>query len=429
MDFCQSRGFNTKPTHAALRCTPSLAAVASALCLLGALTACGEKLTNTFVPESCTQGNEALGLSQAPHFVTRQFKGVGTEGATVLYRLDTLTMEAKPIIITGSASTDALPFRDAAGNQMFFLERFIGGPSRLTRISCNPTGKALEKGNLPENTFAMGYVNSTQIAALGWNSPTMLVFPEDFGPNSDSASDVSIATPTHGLTEADTHINNLLVAGQQKYLVSSGYSFGSGQPTQARLYKMNSALSAVEVVYEISNCSNAYQDYTLQLSAHQVALGCNPQYAGPDPDQNATLVLVTVFENAEPEFTVLTGPGSDAQMIVPAGVSSDGQSLFVAEYTTSSAEPALIPGRPLRSYWLDLATNNRTALSGISGSAIYDPILKKYVFSCVVSPADGLCKDKVFGWADATIEEAAPGISERKVSYDYDFWQFERKLF
>lgn len=389
---------------------------------------CGAKLSKNVVPESCSEEGVDPSLSRAPHFVTRQFKGAGTEGATILYSLDTKQMLAQPVIIKGSASTDALPLRDAVREQIFFLERFIGRPSRLTRVTCRTQGKALEKGNLPENTFAIGYVNAEQLAAFGWNTPVVRVFREDFDARSDSQGKIAIATAATGLTEADTHLNNLLVAGQNTYLVSSGYSFGSGQPTQARLYKLDSLFSEVERVYDIPACKNAYQDYTLQISAQQVVLGCNPQYAGPIAGQDVTLVSVRVSENEEPNFTVLTGPGHDAQIIVPAGVSNDGKRLFVAEYTTSVREQTLLPGQPLRSYWLNLQTNERIDAVGLSGSAIYDEIHQKYVFSCVVSANNGLCKNNVFGVADAP-DGVPSSMTEHTVSFDYSFWQFERRLF
>lgn len=398
------------------------------LLLLMAAQGCGAKLSKSFVPESCSAEGVDAGLNRAPHFVTRQFKGAGTEGATVLYSLDTERLLARPVIIKGSASTDAFPLRDTVRDQIFFLERFIGGPSRLTRITCKTQGKAIEKGNLPENTFAIGYVNAEQMAAIGWNTPTVQVFREDFAAGSESQGSLGIAGSATGLTEADTHLNNLLVAGESTYLVSSGYSFGSGQPTPARLYKMDPLLSVVERSYEIPACKNAYQDYTLQISARQVVLGCNPQYAGPTEGQDVTLVLVSVSEDAEPDFKVLTGPGHDAQIIVPAGVSSDQQKVFVAEYTTSVREPTLLPGRPLRSYWLNVQTGEKTDAPGLSGSVIYDEVHQKYVFSCVVSASDGLCKNKVFGMADAP-DGLPSAFTERVIPFDYAFWQFERKLF
>ncbi len=399
--------------------------------------ACGANLSDDDTENLCDKEGSAREVNRRPLFVSRQLPAGQQPGGTTLYSLNSRLMKTTPIVERGADSTDAWALRDTKRSQVFFLERFFGKPSRLTRLACEPKDKGVELNNLPENVFALSYIADRVLTAVGWNKGETTTFSEDFSQIYQSNNIVQVKNSRFGLEEADTHLNTLLVDDKDRYFaLSTGYSFAIGSSAQARILQLDPYFQQVVAVHDIPECENAYQDYTYQTSAQSVVVGCNPQYSGRQVNEKVTLIHIKI-DNGVPQFINLgVNQANDAQIIAPGGLSKDGKSLFVTEYTTASgmvnSEEILrqaVPGKYLRSYWINLENKEVQPLVGVAGDVIYDRAEKNYVYSCMISSTDGNCRRSVFGVAKEGNERNVSTIAPLSAPFNHDFWHFERPLF
>jgi hypothetical protein len=419
------------------------------LCLLlgfgaGLAAGCGASDTKSAPAVGCPARSDFQERDgNRPHFVTRKLTGAATEGAAFLYQLNSSNGSVRAILNRGSDATDALVFRDSRNRQLVWLERLMGRMSRLTRITCaqsGQSGKSREFGSLPENTFGMGYLDSGMLLALGWNDGKVSVFSEDF-----KQTVVENKTPAHvealsSLRNNDSHFNSFLSRAGSMYILSTGYDLAGFKPTQAKFLKLDHSAIPTEIKTEIKlakaidipECNNAYQEYTLQVSGSEIFMGCNPQFNG-----NNGLPVRLVYSSIDAAGVMVSrtlgaNPDNDAAMVLPSGIKVGGGWVFVTEQkVTDSSRMTVSPGRYLRSYWLDLKNGEKKPMPGIGGNVVFDETERNYVFSCVVpkDSSDGECSQNEF----AVLAESQwdrPDLAKNiRVTYDYDFVQFERPIF
>ena len=401
---------------------------------VAAVSACGAKSSASNPEFRCNSGSDNSVDFRRPHFVTRQLAGQQIDGASVLYRLNSQTMQVEPIVIRGSDSSDSWALRDTRQDEMLLLERFTSKPqSRLTRLGCENGGRKREVGDLPDNTFGLGYLNNEILIALGWNDSVYAALRPDFSrataTNSPPINKLTVAGNALGLTSADVHFNSLLVRNDTPFVLSTGYSLSTFIPTQTKLLKLDNLMQETLAAYDVPACKNAYQDFTLQTGPNEIFLGCNPQYAGAVANQEVRLVSVALTQTADPEFKVFgVNANNEAQIIRPGGVSKDKLWVFVTEQTTSTQTVDANPGKFLRSYWLNKKTGEQINMNGISGDVIFDEVERNYIFSCVVS-VDLKCRKNTFAILPEA-DFANPAQAEfRAADFMYDFFHFERPIF
>jgi hypothetical protein len=369
---------------------------------------------------------------QRPHFVTRQLRGSSSEGASVLYRLFAAEGRAQPVVVRGADSTDAWPLRDRITGKVFLLERFFGSrKSRLTRTACDAGGSKREQANLPPNTFGLSYLNDSTLAAVGWNDGTVVKFTADF---KETLVDNVRVQPAEGaglqLTSSDQHLNSVLVAPAGAFVLSTGYDLTKFAPAQAKILGLTEDLQRIRSVADIPQCVNAYQDYTLQISASAMVIGCNPQFS-EDNGQPVQLVLVSVSDDGRVESKVLSkAEDSQTRIMVPGGLTQDKKWVLVTEETvTPESKDSATPGVFLRSYWLSVETGERRPMGQFGGRLAYDAAAKIYVLSCAVDAVMTPCKSGGFVVLKAESWDKPEAAVWKAVSFDYEFYQFERTIF
>ena len=404
------------------------------LCFGAALWAvrCGSSGTTRPGPGACRDATDSGREERRPHFVTRQILGAPGEGATVLYRLDTSRMTAAPVVVRGSDSNDALALRFEGSGELMFLERFLGDRrSRLTRTSCDLGGSRREIGTLPPNTFGLGTTAKDRLVALGWNDGTLTSFSLDFATTEiNNVAPSVVGSGFVALEKYDRHFNTLLVRGDRRYVVTTGYDLQEFRPTQAKVLELSKDLLSVVSVSEVTECYNAYQDYTLQVSSSQVVVGCNPQYRG-DNGLPLRLVAVEIGDDAVLRTRVLAQPtDAEARIMIPGGLTQNREWLLVTEETVTAASSATAsPGVFAGSYWLNLRTGDKSSMNTIGGRVIYDEVERAYVMSCAVNNRGEPCKSGGFVVLKAESWDQAQSAEWKPVKFDYDFYQFERPAF
>lgn len=424
MEFMENslRRFYTK---AFLGSTISLAVVFFA--------ACGASDSKSPLPVLCSGAGEAQNRDALrPHFLTRQLKGAANEGAAFLYELNTASGSVRAILNRGSDATDALVFRDSRTGQLLWLERLMARNSRLTRISCEEKSKSRERGDLPENTFGIGYFDPVSLVALGWNDGKVSVFSEDFKRTLVANKSLESSDGTSVLAPNDGHFNSFLSRGEARYVLSTGYDLASFQPSQAKFLRLNETGTKWDTVFDIPECSNAYQEYTFQPSGSEIIMGCNPRFNG-----NNGKPVRLVYSNIDDAGTMGSRPlaaniENDASMILPGGIRVGGSWVFVTEQKVSESSRITVnPGRYLRSYWLSLKSGEKKPMPGIAGNVVFDAIERNYVFSCVVpkDSADGECSRNTFAILTESQWDRPELAKTIQVPYEYDFVQFERPIF
>lgn len=410
--------------------------ICSVTLVLGASVAsvtCGSNLKTGPDAQICSSAEENTQNERRPHFVTRLIRGLSDEGATTLYRLNSGTMTAEPVIIRKSDSADAWALRDMQSGEILFLERFAGqSKSRLTRAACDVKEAKREFGSLPANTFGLARLTDGSLLAAGWNDGSLTRLSQDFKTTLLDRSAPPSGTTDAPLAESDKHFNSLMLKDGRVYVLTTGYDLRQFKPAQAKVMALSEGLDTVSALYPVPECFNAYQDYTLQTAANEIIVGCNPQYQGSATNTlPVRLVRVSVSDKGQVETRELAKPkDANTNIMVPGGVSRDGDWVFVTEETvTEKSAQTPSPGLFRQSYWLSLKSGERRMMGKVGGRVIFDRVEEQYLLSCRASSLPGACASGGFVVLKADSWDKPEAAEWKAVKFEYDFFQFERSMF
>lgn len=303
------------------------------------------------------------------------------------------------LLLSRSASGDSYVFQKMSETNtlegIYFAERFMGKPSRVTFFQTNYMTSGQEHLRFPENTYDIVQFNN-KLIAIGFNKGEILAVSPALEKNYFDSAKLKKQKVDLENFERAPNTSHLLTNKNKIYALSIGGYTDNYFLYKPHLLELSEDFKEIVKKIEIPNCFNPAQQVKI-IDSSKVVLNCNPYKREKSDETNLVFIDISSENIVIKEMLRIDKNNSNTQQFQLGGVSADKKAIFISERRKTGDD---VWNEINTAYWYDLNNpeeitvndaTRKTEVTNLAGNVIYNYANNIYLFDCVRDGRNSSC--------------------------------------